>query len=372
MTSLVEDVPVLFEIRPYENFFLGVSCIAATAIRFLSSFLLPLMEESGALGRNVETITRCISHWCRMERTTCPSADRTSTSAFDDDDDGDLFAPIPPRPVEDVPSADEISTSAVDDDDDDDNGGLFAPIPPRPECPICMLTLPEGEGVTYMACCGNTICKACECEMSRTIEETNKARTAKDPHSPCLMKVTCPLCRTIFPENDEAYLAQLRDRMERNDADALCAMAHKYSYGRLGLQKDESKAFELYCRAAELGDSFAQHQVALSYFLGEVVEKDKEKFWRYLVVSAKGGSVRSRFLLGAIESNKGNHFLAYKHWRISTAAGCGESLRLIKREFDGGRVTEDEYDAARRDHQKARDEMQSNERDDYFASLGEM
>eukprot|EP00562_Extubocellulus_spinifer_P027152 CAMPEP_0178648174 /NCGR_PEP_ID=MMETSP0698-20121128/20315_1 /TAXON_ID=265572 /ORGANISM="Extubocellulus spinifer, Strain CCMP396" /LENGTH=295 /DNA_ID=CAMNT_0020289475 /DNA_START=23 /DNA_END=907 /DNA_ORIENTATION=+ len=282
MTSLVEDVTLSFEIQPYEDFFLGVLCIAATAIRFLSSFLLPLMEESGALGRNVETITPCTSHWCRMERTTCPSVDRTSTSA-------------------------------VDDDDDDDNGGLFAPIPPRPECPICMLTLPEGEGVTYMACCGNTICKACECEMSRTIEETNKARTAKDPHSPCLMKVTCPLCRTIFPENDEAYLAQLRDRMERNDADALCAMAHKYSYGRLGLQKDESKAFELYCRAAELGDSFAQQQVAVSYFFGKGVEKDEEKSWRYLVVSAKGGSVRSRFLLGAIESNKGNHFLAYKH-----------------------------------------------------------
>mmetsp|Transcript_22302 Transcript_22302/g.46213 ORF Transcript_22302/g.46213 Transcript_22302/m.46213 type:complete len:348 (-) Transcript_22302:124-1167(-) len=332
MASLVEDVPVLFEIRPYENFFLGVSCIAATAIRFLSSFLLPLMEESGALGRNVESITRCISHWCRMERTTCPSADRTSTSAVDDYDDGG-------------------------------DGDLFAPIPPRPECPICMLTLPlKPKGVTYMSCCGNNICSACVCELSRTIEETNKARTAKDQHSPCLMKVKCPLCRTIFPENDEAYLARLRDRMERGDADALRAMARLYSCGQLGLQKDENKAFELYCRAAELGDSFAQHKVALSYFLGEVVEKNKEKFWRYLVVSAKGGSVRSRFLLGAVESKKGNHFLAYKHWRISTAAGCDKSLRFIEEEFDEGRVTEDEYDAARRDHQKARDEMQINEK----------
>jgi len=340
MTSLVEDVPVLFEIRPYENFFLGVSCIAATAIRFLSSFLLPLMEESGALGRNVETITRCISHWCRMERTTCPSADRTSTSAVDDYDDGG-------------------------------DGDLFAPIPPRPECPICMLTLPlKPKGVTYMTCCGNNICSACVCEMSRTIEETNKARTACG--SPCLLRVTCPLCRTIFSENDEAHLARLRDRMERNDTDALCAMARLYSYGQLGVQKDENKAFELYSRAAELGHSSAQHQVALSYLLGKRVEEDEEKSWRHLVVAAKGGSVRARALLGTWESDNGNHFLAYKHWRISTAAGCGESLRLIKREFDGGRVTEDEYDAARRDHQKARDEMQSNERDDYFASLGEM
>mmetsp|Transcript_22696 Transcript_22696/g.49179 ORF Transcript_22696/g.49179 Transcript_22696/m.49179 type:complete len:356 (+) Transcript_22696:390-1457(+) len=343
MASLVEDVPVSFEmIQFFEDFFLGVSCIAATAIRFLSSFLLPLMEESGALGRNVESITRCISHWCRMERTTCPSADRTSTSAVDDYDDGG-------------------------------DGDLFAPIPPRPECPICMLTLPlECEGKMYMSCCGNIICSACERKMSQTIEETNKARKAKDPHCPCLLKVKCPLCRTIFPENDEAYLAQLRDRMERNDTDALCAMARLYSYGQLGVQKDENKAFELYSRAAELGHSSAQHQVALSYFLGEVVEKDKEKFWRHLVVSAKGGSVLSRACLGAREYDKGNHFLAYKHWRISIAAGCDESLRFIECEFDEGRVTKDEYGAARRDYQKARDEMQSNERDDYFASLREM
>ena len=340
MASRVNDVPVSFALRRFGEFFHNVSCIAATAIRFLSFFLLPPMEETGAVARKVETITRCMSHCCRMERTASPPADRTSTFAADDDDDDDLFAPIPPRP----------------------------------ECPICMLTLPlKAKGITYMSCCGNKICTACELEMSRVIKERNKERRAKDPHSPpCLLKDTCPLCRERIPENDEARLARLRDRMERNDAGALCVMAQKYSYGRLGLQKDESKAFELYFRAAELGDISAHHHVAVSYLLGKGVEKDEEMCLRYLVPSVKGGNVRSRAFLGTFESDRGNHALAYKHWRISIAAGCDYSLRFIEREFEEGRVAEDEYAAACRDYQKARNEMQSDERDKYFASLREM
>ena len=311
-----------------------MSCIPGTAARVLSVILCSPVEEeeTGAVVKKAESITR------------------TSVS----------------RP------ADQVDSSYDDDDDDDDD--LFAPFPPRPECPICLLTLPlSGEELTCMSCCGNSICRACESEMSRVIEETNKERRAKDPHYPCLLQVTCPLCRTIFPENDEDELARLRDRMERNHADAFFMMALHYTDGQLGLQKDKRKAFELFLRAAELGHASAMHHVARAYYEGdpEVVEKDESMSWHYFVKAARGGCVLSRFSLGAIDINRGNIKRAYKHWQMSVAAGCDVSLRFIKREFEEGWVTKDAYDMAQRDYQNARDEMKSDQRDKFLAGMRE-
>ena len=104
----------------------------------------------------------------------------------------------------------------------------------------------------------------------------------------------------------------------------------------------------------------------------EGVDRNEEKSWHYLVLAAKSGSVKARYGLGAIEHSRGNDTLAYKHWRISAAVGCDESLQFIRRGYNEGRVTEDEYGKALRDHQKAKDGMQNGERDLYSTLRREM
>ena len=253
--------------------------------------------------------------------------------------------------------------------EDDDNDALFAPLPPRPECPICMLTLPLGRvGTTRMTCCGNFICSACVSKNHRMIEEANEKRRANNPHRPCLLEDRCPLCRGHAPESDEEAVAELRERMERNQAYAFFLMAQKYDFGYNGVPKDERKAFELYNRAADLGCAFACFVVATCFCNGDIdgVEKDEEKSWHYFVLAAKGGCVDSRFNLGKIEFLRGNKDLAFRHWWISAAAGCDDSIECIMYGCKEGLVAEAEYAAAKNDHQKAKDEMRSDERDHFF------
>jgi TPR repeat protein len=57
----------------------------------------------------------------------------------------------------------------------------------------------------------------------------------------------------------------------------------------LGVEKDETKAFELFAQAAELGDSEAQINVAVMYAWGEGVKHDKMKAYENLKKALKEG-----------------------------------------------------------------------------------
>mmetsp|Transcript_29251 Transcript_29251/g.64488 ORF Transcript_29251/g.64488 Transcript_29251/m.64488 type:complete len:349 (+) Transcript_29251:586-1632(+) len=262
------------------------------------------------------------------------------------------------------------STASVAEENDDDNG-LFSPVPPRPECPICMLTLPlPGNGATCMSCCGHILCSSCMHENVRVVQENNTRRMARYPDNPCMLRTRCPLCRETIPRTTEEELIRLRQKMESKKAYAFFLIGEKYQFGLDGLKKNERKAFEHYLCAADLGHVYAKLKVALSYLVGnsDVVEMDVEEATDYLVAAAKEGCVEARFLLGAIEhSTKEDKSLAYKHWGISASFGCDRSMNSIKRGFDEGLVTEDEYERVKRHHQKANDEMKSEERNKYFA-----
>ena len=316
-----------------------------TIIRFLLEDLCRRMEKPVAYAKKAEGITRRESPCCRMERTPSPSAQTIDSSL--------------------------ASTATADDDDD-----LYAPLPPRTECPICLLTLPLDDAeLADSPCCGKVLCAACVSERKRVIEETNRERWAKDPYDPCFLEYSCPCCRDTFGENNEEYLARLRERMERNQAYAFYFMGQNYLRGLCGLPKDDRKAFELYLRAAELGHAISCFDIAGFYFCGDIegVDVDKEKNWDYFVLAARGGHVEARYILGKIEHYlKGNKALAYKHWRISAAVGCDKSMKRIRRGFRKGRVTVDEYEKIKQDHQKAKYEMKSEQRNEYLARLREM
>jgi len=218
------------------------------------------------------------------------------------------------------------------DADDDDDDGLFQPIPSQDDCPICMLPLPIDDSkkiyssCSYYTCCGNIICNSCEVEDNRISK-----------------KYTCPFCREPNATSDNEDVIRLETRMELNDSKAIYTASQCYLYGEYGLPKDPQKAFDLCLWAADLGNSDACCSVAINYKLGVVVPTDIVKAREYNKKAVNGGIIVARYNIGLYEIEKGNYYLACRHWLISAAAGDAKSLKNIAKFYKFELVTKEIY-----------------------------
>ena len=247
---------------------------------------------------------------------------------------------------------------------EDDEGGLFDPPPPRNTCPLCLITLPcqEEQFSTYYACCGKTICNGCIYKQAHVLAKKNARRAAKDPPEPPL-KERCPFCRSELPVEDEMIIDLVRKSVERNDPEAYGALANLYSYGSGLLERNLTRAAELYIRGAELGDAQACYYASKCFFNGEGVQRNTLKARHYLILAAKKGHINARYSLGAFDNNAGKFELAYKHWQISASGGHAESVEQMLPGYKAKMLTKDEYETTLRAYQKAKEDMQSEERD---------
>ena len=223
----------------------------------------------------------------------------------------------------------------------------------RPEwdiCPICALPIPLPTGVHsgVTLCCMKSICLGCHIAADK--------REMFD----------CPFCRTPLPDNDADKLAMIQARVAKKDPQAIAKLGNQYFEGDLGLQKDARKAIELWKEAAELGSIDALCDLGAMYETGKEVQQDKEKAAEFYTKAAMQGHVESRYRLGSIEGEKGNHDRAVRHYLISAKMGHEGSLEMIKRAstFYAGLVTKEQYAEALKGHQDAVEEMKSHDRDE--------
>ena len=231
---------------------------------------------------------------------------------------------------------------------------LFKQPPPNEECPICLLPLPlEGEKYNFQACCGKELCRGC----CYAVEQASGSRV-------------CPFCRTPGHNSDEEYIARLKERVEANDAKAMCNLGFYYADGRMGLPQDCNKAMEILLRAGELGDAMAYCKIGIIYFIGQGVEKDTKKAKHYYELAAMEGDIMSRQGLACIEYDAGNVARALKHFMIAAGAGYDNSLNTIQEFFMNGLATKDDFEKALRAHKDAADEMKSDQRDAADAAHG--
>ncbi|EJK47697.1 hypothetical protein THAOC_33565, partial [Thalassiosira oceanica] len=171
----------------------------------------------------------------------------------------------------------------------------------------------------------------------------------------------CPFCRTHTSDEENA-LARIRKRVAAGDPQAIFFLGSQYHYGKYGLEKDVTRALELYERAAELGAKDAHYNLGFLYDEGTDVEKDLAKAIRHYE-AAMCGHVSARYNLGGMEYNAGNYDLALQHWMISAKLGHVHSLNYIKSLFISGLASKADYAAALRGHQNAIKEMSSPDRD---------
>ena len=142
----------------------------------------------------------------------------------------------------------------------------------------------------------------------------------------------CPFCRTPSPADDDdaSYLAMIKKRVDKGDADAIYILGNMYFHGNLGLTKDVPRAVELWTEAAELGSIDAHFYLGVAYYYGDGVEEDKPRGIRHWQQAAMKGHAGSRHNLGDVECENGNYKVAVQHWMISVKMGIEMSWNDIK------------------------------------------
>ncbi|EJK72976.1 hypothetical protein THAOC_05433 [Thalassiosira oceanica] len=215
------------------------------------------------------------------------------------------------------------------------------------DCPICQLPLPlDCKQWMFKSCCMKRVCNGCAFNFEAI------KRGMRD----------CPFCRATMPEESQA-LAMVQSRVDAGDPVAMFTLGAKYHFGEIGLEKDATRAIELYERAAELGVKEAHFNLGVTYHEGTDVEKDTAKAVRHFEAAAMYGHVKARYNLGNMEFKAGKYDLALQHLLISAKLGCDESLSNVKRLFMAGLATKAAYAAALRGYQNAVEEMSSPDRD---------
>ena len=215
------------------------------------------------------------------------------------------------------------------------------------DCPICCLPLPlHKKKSTFMSCCSKQICTGCSI--------ANMKREAEGRLQP-----KCPFCRKPMQKTTEEMNERMMKRVEANDPLTLYEMgAGRY------LENHYTAAFEYWTKAAALGNMDAHHQLAALYHEGKGVEKDEKRALYHAEQAAIGGQPEARHNLGCEEGRNGRLDRAAKHWIIAAKLGHDESLEQVKRIFEAGLISKEDFAVALRGHKAAIEATKSPQREE--------
>ena len=253
---------------------------------------------------------------------------------------------------------------------------LFKDPLPKEDCPICFLPMPQqliccvslppatrssvpiydfatankglAEKATeeYYSCCRKSICKGCAYSKIKS-ESKNK----------------CPFCNSERGgKTEEELVAEMMRPVEANDAASICMLASCYYHGYNGFQQDQTKAMELYTRAADLGCSDAHCNLGNIYHEGGDLKKAKF----HCEAAAMIGHEVARNNLGVIEAESGNMERAVKHWTIAASAGDFQAMFTLIIALKKGDVSRESIDSTLVAYNNSCTEMRSEARDAYI------
>ena len=140
-------------------------------------------------------------------------------------------------------------------------------------------------------------------------------------------------------------------------------MADQYNEGQ-GVIQSNTRALEMYIRAAELGDTEAFGNIGLAYELGDVVEQNISKSLEFYEVSAKKGSLVAHKHLASFLGNKGDILESIQHLKITACAGDKHSMDYLMEVYKDNLLSKEELTKTLHAFQKCTNNMKSKDRDD--------
>ena len=214
------------------------------------------------------------------------------------------------------------------------------------DCPICCVPLPlDFDKSIVLACCNKSICNGCRF--------ANEMRELEGR-----LQSTCIFCRHPTPESRTEADTVLMKRVQANDPVAIREMGNLRS-----VEGDYKGAIELWTKAAKLNDAVAHYQLSCMHQNGVGVEKDEKKEAYHLEQAAIGGHVGARFNLGCLEWNNGRKERSIKHFTTAANLGDVESMEQVKKSYQAGLASKDDFASTLRAHHAAVDAMKSPERE---------
>jgi tetratricopeptide (TPR) repeat protein len=256
---------------------------------------------------------------------------------------------------------------------------LFKDPPAKEDCPICFLPMPKSI-ISCISLPPATIMSVPIYDFAEANEEL--ARVGTEIYSTCCGKSICGGCIHSFrasgnnekcafckadrmSRTDEEMVEEIKKRMEENDAASIFLLANCYYNGRVGLQQDQTKALELYIRAAKLGYNEAHFHLGNTY--EEEGDSKKAKF--YFEAAAIAGHEGARNMLGFMDLKSRNMKQAVKHWIIAALSGDCHAMDNLLLAFRKGYASKDEIDSTLEAYNNTCAEMQSEARDAYIRSF---
>ena len=156
-------------------------------------------------------------------------------------------------------------------------------------------------------------------------------------------------------------IRRYKKRVKRGDRHAMYLLAGKY---RDGSYQDLRKSRELVHRAADLGHVGAIAELGSMYALGlDGISVDETKGRDFLERAAKSGETLALVNLGALEARKGRTKLGLTYLRTAAEAGEDEAVKGLWNWFKAGELSKDDLEKSLRAHQKANEDMRSEERE---------
>ena len=203
----------------------------------------------------------------------------------------------------------------------------------------------------YYSCCGKSICGGCIHSFGKT---GNKEK--------------CPFCNADTEINSDAdKIENIMKRVDSIDTGAIDLLGTCYYNGLLGIHQDETKAIELWMRAAELGFSKSHNYLGMHYYH----RKNSKKAKFHLEAAAMAGHEEARNNIGLLELKQFNNTdRAVKHWIISASAGSYNAMNALRSCFENDiGIDRESLDSTLTAYNTSCGEMRSEARDAFIYSF---
>ena len=233
---------------------------------------------------------------------------------------------------------------------------LFAPIQEREECPICLIPFPiNNNEAKFRLCCGKMICDGCMYKELCTDAEKTKFDQSKPTG-------LCAFCR-LPPVPGNTEIKCLRKLTKNKNPIAFIQLALKYQAGDRVIQSN-TKALEMYIRAAELGNSQGYTYIGQCYQEGLAVEQNLSKAFEFYEVSAKKGDYEAHKYLAKLHGRNDDFEKSVEHVKAAASAGDKDSMDMLMGAYKHKLLPKDDLTITLRAFHASSYEMKSKDRDD--------